>query len=547
MNKSFSQLGQQLLAIWKQLGLNQRISLVLTTIGVIAGLAGVSYFSSRQDYALLYGKLDAAEAAKVAGVLDESKTPYKFAAGSGSILVPADKVYQLRMEMASRGIPRGEGVGFEIFDKANFGLSDFVQRANYTRAIQGELARTISQLDQVEGARVMIVMPENKLLADASRKPTASVFIHVRGNGQLQPSSVNSIRFLVANSVEGLQANNVSVVDNLGNVLSQNEEPDSPSGISNTQLTARRNLELYLTKKAEGMLDKVLGPGQAVIRVSTDINWDTIKRTEEKYDPDGQVIRQSTINDENMDSSTLTPTGGAPGTSANGSPDGGTNNTVAVTPTNNSKTHKKVTNNSYEINKSTSDIMQVAGGIKRISSAVFIAQKFEGKGTDRKAVPRTPEELQKLRHIVASALGIVENDPLRKDELALEEMPFNDTEEVELTQKFEKQETKTFWLGLLEKLIYPALALGMIFMFWKAFKNAKFEEMPAGLSLGEGSALGGGGSGSGLGNSGGFGKSKQNPGVVTVEVLNQLIRENPANMSQAVRGWLTKNNNKPNN
>jgi flagellar M-ring protein FliF len=194
---------------------------------VVGGLSALAFWSSRLNYSLLYGKLDEGEASKVIAALDEAKVPYEISRGGGAIMVPADKVYQVRMQMAGKGIPRGEGVGFEIFDKANFGISDFVQRANYTRAVQGELARTISQLDQVETARVMIVMPENRLLSDAQRKPTASVFVRVKGNGQLPSSAVNSIRFLVANSVEGLQANNVSVVDNMGNVLSQNEDNDS--------------------------------------------------------------------------------------------------------------------------------------------------------------------------------------------------------------------------------------------------------------------------------------------------------------------------------
>ncbi len=193
--------------------------------------------------------------------------------------------------MAGKGIPRGDGVGFEIFDKANFGISDFVQRANYTRAVQGELARTISQLDQVENARVMIVMPENRLLMDNPAQADRLGLRPGEGSAQLPASAVNSIRFLVANSVEGLQANNVSVVDNMGNVLSENEDNDSVAGLSNNQLTARRNFEQYLSKKAEGMLEKVLGPGQAVVRVSAEINWDTTTRTEEKFDPDGQVAR----------------------------------------------------------------------------------------------------------------------------------------------------------------------------------------------------------------------------------------------------------------
>src|SRR6266478_3228209 len=232
MNRNLALLGRQLLGIWKQLGLNQRISIVLAAGVVMAALLSLAFWSSRVDYALLYGKLDDTEAAKVIGVLDELKVPHKVGQGGGAIYVPKDQVHLMRMQLASKGIPHGDGVGFEIFDKANFGISDFVQRANYVRAIQGELARTISQLDEVEAARVMIVMPENRLLLDKDKYATASVFVRVRGNSLLQPQSINSIRFLVANSVEGLKPNHVTIVDNLGNVLSENSDNDSMSGLT---------------------------------------------------------------------------------------------------------------------------------------------------------------------------------------------------------------------------------------------------------------------------------------------------------------------------
>ena len=170
MNGNLAQLGRQLLEIWKQLGLNQRISVVLATSVVLIGLSSLAFWSSRTDYSLLYGKLDDAEAAKVIGALDELKIQYKVGRGGSSILVPADKVHVMRMQLASRGIPRGEGVGFEIFDRSNFGISDFVQRANYVRAVQGELARTIGQLDEVE-RRVMIVIPENRLVVENQKHP----------------------------------------------------------------------------------------------------------------------------------------------------------------------------------------------------------------------------------------------------------------------------------------------------------------------------------------------------------------------------------------
>src|SRR5579863_10535893 len=184
MNQNLAKLLSQLRNIWGQLGASQRLSVVSATIVLVAGLAAVAFWSAHADYGLLYGGLSDTEAAKVVAALDESKIPYK--TGNGSVYVPTDKIYTVRMQLAGRGIPQGDGVGFEIFDKPNFGISDFVQHANYTRAVQGELARTISQIDEVESARVMIVLPENRLLLDKDSYPTASVFVHVRGNSQLQ-------------------------------------------------------------------------------------------------------------------------------------------------------------------------------------------------------------------------------------------------------------------------------------------------------------------------------------------------------------------------
>jgi len=192
---NLSKLGAQLVEIWKQLGVSQRVSVISATLVLVAGLGSLAFWSSRADYSLLYGKLSDTEASKVISALDDAKVPYKVGEGGGSILVPADKVYEMRMQLAGKGIPSGDGVGFEIFDKPNFGISDFVQRANYTRAIQGELARTISQIDEIEAARVMIVIPENRLLLDKDKHPTASVFVRVRGNTQRKRLHFRSVHF----------------------------------------------------------------------------------------------------------------------------------------------------------------------------------------------------------------------------------------------------------------------------------------------------------------------------------------------------------------
>src|SRR5476651_1211362 len=217
---------QSLLDLWKQLGLNQRVSLVVSALAVTAGLVAVVLWSQRPDYTLLFGRLNEKDAASVISYLESQNVPHQVTAGGTAVLVPSTQVYKLRMDLSTKGIPSGDGVGFEIFDKGQFGLSDFVQRTNYMRALQGELARTIIQLQGVRSARVMIVQPENRLLlTDQGTKTTASVFIEL-ASPKIEPEAVNSIRHLVANSVEGLSIDDVAVVDQRGRVLSAELKED---------------------------------------------------------------------------------------------------------------------------------------------------------------------------------------------------------------------------------------------------------------------------------------------------------------------------------
>ena len=526
---NLSKLGGQLLAIWKQLGVSQRVSVLAATFVLVAGLGSLALWSSHADYSLLYGKLSDSEASKVIAALDDAKVPYK-TGSSGSILVPADKVYQMRMQLAGKGIPSGDGVGFEIFDKPNFGISDFVQRANYVRAVQGELSRTIGQLDEIESARVMIVLPENRLLLDKDKYATASVFVRVRGNSQIQPQAINSIRFLVANSVEGLKPNHVTIVDNLGNVLSENTDNDSLTGLTSTQLSARRNLEQYLGKKGQDMLEKVLGPGQAIVRVSADINYDTVSKTEEKFDPDGQVIRQQTKNDENIDTSTSSSSSPV-GITANTSTE--TNSPSGPGPVNNSKNHKVTSTVDYEIGKQTSSTVQTAGGIKRLTASVTVAARMEGTGAERKAVNRTTDELDKLRRMIGNAIGV---DTARGDAITLEELAFNDQFATDVTRELDQQQKHENWYNLARNFGYPALALVVLVMLLRLFKSTPVQDIPIGVPVGRLNAR----NGNGNGQRAGSGAYEPQPGVVTVDVLNKLVKDNPANMTQAIRDWMNK-------
>jgi flagellar M-ring protein FliF len=532
MNQSLANFAKQLRGIWGQLGLNQRVSVVVATAVVLGGLGAVTVWSSRTSYALLYGKLSDGEAGKVVQALDDAKVPYKTGAGGSSIYVPSDKVHQVRMQLASKGMPRGEGVGFEIFDKPNFGISDFVQRANYVRAVQGELARTISELDDIEQARVMIVLPENRLLLDRNRKPTASVYVRVRGNSPLPGQAVNSIRFLVANAVEGLSPNFVTVVDNQGNTLSENVEDDSITGLTGTQLTARRNLEQYLGKKVEGMLEKVLGPGQAIVRVAADLNYDTVTAVEEKFDPEGQVIRSETKNDENVDTSQAASTE-AVGVSANT----GTN-VPSAAPVSSSRNQKITARVEYEISKTTSNIFMAGGGLRRLSAAVTVATKVSGTGVERKLAPRTPKELDDLRQMVVSALGA---DTNRTDHVTLVELPFNDEYATEVTRQLQREDQFHFWLGLARSIGYPLFTVAIVLLLVRLLKKTPVDELPIGVPVSQlAKNLNGNGNGNGT-------EWKRHAGqeVVTVEVLNQIVKENPGNMSHAIRNWMAREGNHP--
>jgi flagellar M-ring protein FliF len=528
---NLTQLGRQIAAIWKQLGLNQRISVVLAAAAVVAGLASLAWFSGRKDYSLLYGGLDEAEAGKVVAALVDSKTPYQIK-GPGTIYVPMDMVYSTRMQLAAKSLPQSQGGGgYEILDKANFGISDFLQRANLTRALQGELARTISMLDQVESARVIIVMPENRLILDEKRKASASVFVKVRGSGDLPPSAVNSVQFIVSKAVEGLAAANVSVVDQRGNVLSENQDQSTAAGMSSSQFSARRQNEQYLTKQAETMLAKVLGPGNAVVRVAVDINWDSVTRTEEKFDPDGAVPKSETTDEEDVISNS---TGGSGGSGAVGVASNlGTTNGASSSPLTSSNTKKKTTTRSYELNKTTSSTVVATGDLRKVSASVMLAQVFTGSGTNRVAVPRTASELTKLKQIVAKAINTPES------EVVLEEIPFNEQPAMEIATTLEKQEKTQLYMDLGQRLLYPGVALVLGFMFFRTLKRTKSDDLPIGAAIGDLYPDGVGTDSMGLP----FRKKKEE--VVTVEVLNRLIRENPSSMTQAVRSWINRSETDP--
>ncbi|MGH7956007.1 MAG: flagellar basal-body MS-ring/collar protein FliF, partial [Opitutaceae bacterium] len=403
---------QSLVDLWKQLGVNQRVSLVVAALAVAGGLIGVVLWSQRPDYQLLYARLGDKDAAAVISYLQSQSISHQVAAGGSAVQVPSNMVYKLRMDLASKGLPSGDGVGFEIFDKGQFGLSDFVQRTNYLRAVQGELARTITQLQGVRSARVMIVQPENRLLlTEQGVKSTASVFVDL-GGGRLEIDQVDAIRHLVANAVQGLATDQVAVVDNRGRTLSAELKQDPMLGSATSQMRYRQQVEDYLSRKVESMLATVIGPGNAVVRVSAEIETDATTLTSEKYDPEGQVVRSQTQTEDTTNSSEARNTGGAAGVSANVPEKAPA--VDAKGPTSTSEQTRKNRTTTYEINRTMTSVTRTPGTIKNLTAAVFIAPRLSAPAaasasTDGAAAvapqvrKRSAQELDALRQVVINA------------------------------------------------------------------------------------------------------------------------------------------------
>lgn len=513
--------GSSLLALWQQLGFNQRVSLSVAALAVVGAMIALVLWSRRPDYQLLYARLGEKDAAAVISHLQAQNIPHQVGAGGTSVSVPANVVHKLRMDLAGKGLPSGEGVGFEIFDKGQFGLSDFVQRTNYLRALQGELSRTIAQLAGVRSARVMIVQPENRLLlTEQGVKPTASVFVDV-GGGRLAAEQVNAIRHLVANAVQGLVPDQVAVVDNRGQVLSEELRQDPTLGSATSQMRYKQQVEDYLARKVESMLATVIGPGQAVVRVSAEIDTEATTLTSEKFDPEGQVVRSQTINEDNTLSSETSAKGGSVGISAN-VPEKAATAEPAARPVSNSEATRKNRTTTYEINRLVTNTTRNPGTIRQVTAAVMVAQRAP-VGTEA-PVRRTPEEINALRQVVLNALGLRAAAGQSLDSLvSLQEVSFAaapGTQDLTATPPAARVQE---WIGVAAKWTAVAGAAAVLLVFLRLLSRQKPETVPVEvLSLPPDLAA----------------RSLQNGTAVTPDMLNELIRQKPANIGTALRDWV---------
>jgi len=382
---------------------SQAIMLIGVIAGLIVGIFAISSWVGTINYSVLYSNLDPADAGEVTGYLSENKIPYELSGGGGTISVPSDKVYDVRISLASEGMPRSGNVGYSIFDQSNLGMTEFLQNLNFRRALEGELMRTIVQLSDVDAARVHIVMPKERLFKEDKKETTASVVLKLRRPGILSSEQIAGITHLVASSVEGLQPDNITIIDQRGNMLSSGAKTDPLAGLTATQLEVRKGVESYLERKAQTMLDGVVGPGKSIVRVNADLNFQQMEKTNELYDPNNQVVRSEETTEQSASASDK----------SDEEVKSSDENKVSTTTTN------------YEINKSVEHIVNAIGDIQRISVAVLLDYN-ETQSEESGVVyePRSADEMDRLTAIVRNAVGY---DANRNDQIEVVNIAFDHT------------------------------------------------------------------------------------------------------------------------
>lgn len=413
----FKRLFQQIISIWKKLETRQKIAFVLSFGVFLTTFCIFLSWATRPDYSVLYSDLSLEEAGEITGKLKEQKIPYRLEDGGRAVLVPTSQVYETRLNLAMEGIPRGGEVGFEIFDNTGLiGMTNFMEKINYQRALQGELARTIESMDEVVRARVHLVLPDESPFLGEESSPRASIVVKLRSGIGLRKNQIIGIAKLIAGSVKDLKIQNVTIVDQNGNILFTGEETDSPFYLTTNQIEMKKEVEKYLTNKVQTLLSSVVGPDRAVVRVNAELNFDQITRTEEYYDPESKVVK-SEIKKEESSEGTTGVIGGAPGVKTNL---GQENLLTMGTPGKETREESSV---EYAINKRMEQIVKGAGNIEKISVAVAIDGIYQtGPGGTKEYLPRSEQEMEKLTSMVKQAVGY---DESRGDKVTVSNVPFD--------------------------------------------------------------------------------------------------------------------------
>lgn len=428
---TFRNISGQFLDVWAKLTLLQRVSICAAAVAVAASIVVLVVWANRPVYKTLYADMAEDDLKEVSENLRQKSISYKI--NGNAIEVLPDQVYDTRIMLASEGLPKTKSAGFELFDESKFGMTEFMQNVNYQRALQGELANTISAMNEVAEAKVHISIPKERLFVQEEDTAKASVVLKLMPGARLTPDKIKSISFLVAAAVKGLTPQNVQIVDTAGNLLSEFlTEENQPLVLTQTQIDHQKEEEKRIEAKLRSVLSPILGEGKFVTKVNVEMDFNKREITKEEFG-DTPVLRSQHTLEINSKNTGKGPSG-IPGVESNlAEPDILVDNIV-------SEYNKSEETNNYEISKTVTREQKTGGIIKRLTVAVVVDDKDAIETRDGNPVsvrrPRTDEDMAKLRGMIAGAAGI---DPARGDVLDVSNISF-DTADTTLDNIYSQRE-----------------------------------------------------------------------------------------------------------
>ena len=449
MATSAAQILPQLGTLIKSLSVPKLITLFILLVSTVSAFIVLLTWSGKPELFPIYRGLAPEDAANILVKLKELKVPYELADNGSIIKVPQEKISEIRLTLATEGLPMGSGVGFEIFDNTKLGMTEFEQNVYYQRALQGELSRTINGLEEIESSRIHIVMSQKSLFLEEEEPASVSVIIKMKPGRSLSKNQVQGIVHFVSSSISNLKPENVIIVDNNGTMLAGLNDKSSIGMTSINQMEYQQKKEQLFERRVKSMLETVLGRGKAIVRVSCDFNFIQQEKTEEMFFPENQVVRSEQLSSEYSGDAKIKPSG-IPGLATNITKD----QTSTISASSNTSFNKSDKTRNYEIGKMTSRKIIPIGKLEKLSVAVVVDGIYQniitGEGEDavqeEKYFPRTEQEMVKLGNIVKRAVNF---DKERGDKIEVVNLSFA----AEKPVIKEEKDPKNKWIEKIEKYL----------------------------------------------------------------------------------------------
>lgn len=420
--------------IVQKFGAGRLLSMAVIGLGLMAFFSYIMMRANQSEMGLIFSQIDQTDAARIIDRLQSMGVPNEVKGDGTQIYVPSDQIPRLRMELAQDGMPSG-GVGYEIFDKQDvLGTTNALLNINQIRALEGELAKSIRTIGSIQGARVHLVIPKRELFTENKHEPSASVVVRMRGSLSLSAMQVQSVRYLVASAVPGLLLDQVSIVDDRGNLLARGKDSNEQKDSLSVHQDAQHEYEERLGRSLEAMLDRTLGINKSRVEVTAEMDFDQLSTTSVTYDPEGQVIRSQTTNEEGVNSQEVGGAGSDGVSIQNVLPSAKEGQTAGDQSKN--QTSNTEENVNFEISNTTKNYVKEIGAIKRLSIAVMVDGTYNKKDNGTQEYqPRTDDEINKLKELVKTAVGYKED---RGDLISLVNLKFTEIPQDNIPEEGQK-------------------------------------------------------------------------------------------------------------